>query len=249
MESIQKTTDYSQFKYLKGNRPIDKGHLKRLKASIERNNHLNLHPIIVNGEYEIIDGQHRYEIAKSLGLEIYFLRSEMIDDDHLIQCNVNQKHFEVENYIDFFAVKEKNSDYIQLRDMLKASSLKPKALLTLLLGVINNSVLEFLKTGKFKFPENQEPLEVLDFYFDFMAYVKDKRLKPLSMFTNHNFTKALRWLHKTSGFSSEILFKKLDMRWFDLKPQRTAEEWYQLMISIYNFKNHVRIEGEYGKIA
>ena len=82
----------------------------------------------------------------------------------------------------------------------------------------------------------------MELYFDFLAYAKDKRLKPISMFTNHNFTRALRWLYNTTGFESQVLFKKLDMRWFDLKPQRASEEWYALLINIYNFKNHNRIE-------
>jgi hypothetical protein len=242
MEQVEKTKDYSKFKYLDGNRPIEKHHLRKLKASIEKDNHLNLHPIIVNEGFFVIDGQHRLEVAKLLGIEIFYIKSNKINDLHLIECNVNQKSWEIENYIDFFAIKEKKQEYIQLKEMLKSSGLKPKALLTLLLGVVSNNILEFLKTGKFKFPENQEPLEVLNFYFDFTAYVKDKRLKPYSMFTNHNFTRALRWLFKTSGFESSIFFKKLDLRWFDLKPQRSAEEWYELLINIYNFKNHNKLD-------
>lgn len=242
MEQVQSTKDYSQFKILTGNRPIKISHLKKLKSSIERNNHLNLHPIIVNENKEVIDGQHRLRSAQELGVEIYFIQSDKVQDDHLIECNVNQMSFECENYIDYFAVKEHKPEYIQLKTMLKASGLKPKALLTLILGVVSSSILEFLKTGKFRFPQKEDPTRVLNFYYDFTAYVKDKRIKPFSMFTNHNFTRALRWLSKTEGFQSEIFFKKLDLRWFDLKPQRTSEEWYSLLISIYNFKNHNRIE-------
>lgn len=245
MEQIEKTKDYDKFKILKGNRPIDRYHLKKLKESIEKDNRLNLHPIIVNQDFEIIDGQHRCEAAKQLGIDIFFIKSESVSDEHLIDCNVNQKSFEVENYIDYFAIKEKKEEYIQLRNMLKSSGLKPKALLTLILGTVSTNLLEFLKTGKFRFPVNQEPLEVLNFYFDFSIYVKDKRIKPLSIFTNHNFTRALRWLFKTTNFDACIFFKKLDLRWFDLKPQRNSEEWYQLLISIYNFKNHNRIDSEY----
>lgn len=249
MEQVQSTREYSKFKYLTGNRPLDRHHLKKLKKSIETNNHLNLHPIIVNQNFEVIDGQHRLEIARTLNLDIFYIKSDKINDEHLIECNVNQKSFEVENYIDFFAIKEKKPEYIQLKDMLKSTGLKPKALMTLLLGIVSPSLLEFLKTGKFKFPANEEPLEILNFFFDFSAYVKDKRLKPFSMFSNHNFTRALRWLFKTSGFESSIFFKKLDLRWFDLKPQRTSEDWYTLLISIYNFKNHNRIEEMYGKVS
>lgn len=245
MEQIEKTKNYGIFKILLGNRPIDKHHLKKLKSSISKDNKLNLHPIIVNENYEIIDGQHRCEAAKQLDVDLFFIRSQTVTNEHLIDCNVNQKSFDVENYIDYFAIKEKKSEYIRLRDMLKSSGLKPKALLTLILGTVSANLLEFLKTGKFKFPSNSDPLEVLNFYFDFTAYVKDKRLNPFSMFTNHNFTRALRWIFKTTGFDATIFFKKLDLRWFDLKPQRTSEEWYTLLINIYNFKNHNRLEDEY----
>lgn len=247
MEQVEKTQDYDKFKILEGNRPLNRAHLKKLKASIEKSNHLNLHPVIVNQNFEVIDGQHRLQCARDLGVDIFFIKSDKIADEHLIECNVNQKSFECENYIDYFAIKNKNPEYVKLRDMLNSSGLKPKALLTLVLGVVSSSLLEFLKTGKFRFPVAEDPKEIMQFYLNFIAYAQDKRLRPISMFTNHNFTRALRWLHKTSGFEPLILFKKLDLRWFDLKPQRTSEDWYELLISIYNFKNHSRLEGEYGK--
>ncbi len=247
MNQIEKTRDYNKFHKLLGNRPIDKGNIKRLEKAIEKDNQLNLHPIIVNGDFEIIDGQHRLEVAKRLNLEIFYLKSEQVTDDHMIEANVNQKVFEVTNYIDYFAIRERKSDYIQLKEMIHTTGLKPKALLTLILGSVNSSLLDFLKTGKFKFPTKEEPLEIINFYFDFSAYVNDKRITPFTMFTNHNFTRALRWLSKTTGFSQEIFFKKLDLRWFDLKPQRTSENWYELLLNIYNYKNQTRIEDEYTK--
>src|SRR5271170_2730885 len=147
MEQVEKTRNYSIFNILKGNRPLDRYHLKKLRNSIEKHNHLNLHPIIVNQRFEVIDGQHRLECARQLDIDIFYIKSDVIEDEHLIECNVNQKSFEVENYIDYFAIKEKKNEYIQLKDMLKSSALKPKALLTLILGVVSANILEFLKTG------------------------------------------------------------------------------------------------------
>ncbi len=242
MSQIQKTLDYSIFKRMEGNRHLDRYHLKKLTAAIKSDNQLDVHPIIVNKDFHVIDGQHRLEAAKSLGLEIFFIQSETVSDLHVIHGNVNQKSFEVDNYIDYFAIKEKNQVYVRLKHMLSTTGLKPKALLTLLLGVVSLNILEFLKTGKFQFPvgDNQEP--ILDFFFSFMSYVKDKRIKPLGMFTNHKFTRAIRWLYNTDGFDSKVFFKKLDLRWFDLKPQTDAQAWYNLLIGIYNFKNQNRIE-------
>lgn len=242
MIQVQKTKDYSIFKKMDGNRSLHKYHLKKLTAAIEKDNQLEVHPIIVNKDMCVIDGQHRLQAAKTLGFDIFYLQSETVGDLHVIYGNVNQKGFEVDNFIDYFAIKDRNPAYIELKGMLKATGLKPKALLTLILGVVSPNILEFLKTGKFQFPTKEDPKKVLNLYFDFIAYVKDKRLKPISMFTNHNFTRSLRWLFNTTGFESSIFFKKLDLRWFDLKPQRAAEDWYALLINIYNFKNHNRIE-------
>ncbi len=244
MTQIQSTKDYSIFRKMEGNRHIDRYHLKKLMAAIEKDNQLRVHPIIVNKEFFVIDGQHRLEVAKSLGLEIFYIQSESVSDLHVIDGNVNQKSFEVENYIDYFAIKEKNPVYIELKRMLKSTSLKPKALLTLILGTVSINILDLLKTGKFQFSTKEDPKNILNFYDDFLAYVKDKRLKPLSIFTNHNFTRALRWLYNTNGFESLVFFKKLDLRWFDLKPQRAAEDWYTLLINIYNFKNQNRIDAD-----
>lgn len=242
MEQIEKTKEYHVFKTLDGNRPLIKSHIKKLKESVSNNNFLNLHPIVVNENFEIIDGQHRLEVAKQLGVEIFYILSSKVTDDHLITSNVNQKGWEVENYIDFYACKHKIEPYIQFKQMMIQSGLKPKAILNLTLGIVSTNLLQFLKTGKFKFPASENPQKILDFYCDFIAYARDKRIRPLSMFTNHHFTKSFRWLYRTTGFETNIFFKKLDLKWFDLKPQRTAEEWYQLILSIYNFKNHNRIE-------
>lgn len=248
MSQIQRTKDYSIFKKMDGNRHLDRFHLKKLTAAIDKDNQLNVHPIIVNKDFYVIDGQHRLEAARALGLEIFYIQSPTVTDLHVIEGNVNQKGFEVENYIDYFAIKEKNPAYIKLKQMLKSTGLKPKALLTLILGMVSPNILDFLKTGKFQFPARFEEDTVLDFYMDFMAYVKDKHLKPIGMFTNYKFTKAIRWLHNTTDFQSSIFFKKLDLRWFDLKPQTSAEEWYPLLIGIYNFKNHNRIEADEQKV-
>lgn len=248
MLEIISTKNYEIFKTLTGNRPLDKYHLKKLKKSIEASNQIAVHPIIVNENYEVIDGQHRLEVCKQLGIEICYILSNSIPDNHVILANVNQKPWEVENYILYFTTREKVEDYIDIKQMLIASKLKPKALLSLILGSIGKDVLEFLKTGKFRLPKNKEYEKHFYSYLDFIAYVSDKRINPMSMFTNHYFTKSFRWLCMTSGFEFSNLIKKLDLRWFDLKPQRSAEDWYKLLISIYNFKNHSKIEEEYGKI-
>ena len=77
MKQIQSTREYDQFKLINGNRTVVEGRVKVLMYSIERNNRLDVNPIIVNQNMEVIDGQHRLEAARRLGEPIYFI----IDND------------------------------------------------------------------------------------------------------------------------------------------------------------------------
>jgi len=246
MSEVLVTQNYKKFKIMDGNPKLLNIHVRKLKKAIEEDNQLELHPIIVNKDFYVIDGQHRLQVAKELGLNIYYIKSDTVRDEHALSARIQQAS-RIEDRIDYFCIRQKKPEYILLRKMLNASGLRPKALLTLILGCLTSSILEFVKSGRFIFPEKEDPNEILEFYYDFSAYVKDKRITPSSMFSNHNFTRAFRWIFNTSGFDKETFFKKLDIRWFDLKPQRNAQEWYSLLIEIYNFKNHSKLQEEYGK--
>lgn len=72
---LQFTNNLSQFKTMYGNREVQEDHVKKLLASFSENPHLwSLSPILVNTRSEVIDGQHRLEVAKRLGVGVYFIQ-------------------------------------------------------------------------------------------------------------------------------------------------------------------------------
>jgi len=77
--------DLDIFTSLTGNRDIDPYHLSRLQDSIARNNLLHSQPIVVSGELQVLDGQHRLEAARNLGLSIYFI---IVDDVDLTEVQI-----------------------------------------------------------------------------------------------------------------------------------------------------------------
>ena len=60
---VRKTSDFSIFKTMDGNRPPNPQHIRRLKDSMMVNGVL-CNPIIVNEFGYVIDGQHRLIAAK-----------------------------------------------------------------------------------------------------------------------------------------------------------------------------------------
>ena len=72
---IYKTNDLSLFKRVKGNRTLNKAHVKKLVEAISVDaESIKYNPILVNEFHEVIDGQHRLEAAKVLQLPMYFIK-------------------------------------------------------------------------------------------------------------------------------------------------------------------------------
>lgn len=111
---------------------------------------------------------------------------------------------------------------------------------------LQRQFIELIKSGKFKFPSDITKIEKLIFsYMNFLSFCKQKRVTPLSMFTNSHFTIAYRNLVLLQQFNESVFMTKLEMRWFDLKPQLNSKEWTKQLINIYNWKNQNPIDVAY----
>lgn len=235
---IQSTKDYNIFKQVSFNRSKNTHHLQQLKKIILKENLLHLHPILVNEKMEVVDGQHRLEVAKELDLEIFFIQST-VSYDHILNSNLFQKKLSLEDVIKFYAMRDKNVAYIQFLNFTKELSISPKALIGLIFGICNRPLIDMIKSGKFDLPSNKSTLNILITCFKkFKEFVMDKRIRPFSMFSSAPFTIAFRNLILISEFDEEIFLSKLDQRWFELRPQLNSVEWTKLLLSIYNWKNH-----------
>jgi hypothetical protein len=239
---IHRTMDYDKLKLLKFNRNSSKGAIERMKKAMQKEFLLQFHPIVVNEKLEIIAGQHRYVAAKELGLELFYVQGD-VSYDHVIDDNMNHKKQELYDVIKFYAVKDMIPSYRALDDYINRLNISPKALIGLIFGVLSIPMVDFIKSGKFELPNNKKVMDtVIDRFFEFKEFVKEKRITPSSMFNSSNFTVAFRNLVLLSDFKEEIWSSKLEQRWFDLKPQLNSKEWTRQLVSIYNWKNHNPIQ-------
>lgn len=69
---MKETKDYNIFKKHPNNREIFHANLEKIKRSIQIKNLLEYRPIIVDKKMQVIDGQHRLEAARQLGVPIYY---------------------------------------------------------------------------------------------------------------------------------------------------------------------------------
>lgn len=111
---IYETTDYDQFLYITSNRPVTKN--TNLEKEMLLRNKQKYHPIHVNPDMEVIDGQHRLEICKRHNLPVYYIvDNEASEDD--IRLVQSAKSWRQKDFLHYYATK-RVQEYMFIRDML-----------------------------------------------------------------------------------------------------------------------------------
>lgn len=103
---VHVTNDFSRFKILEGNREI--GLIGFIKKQIQKYGYLWL-PILVNEHWEVIDGQHRLEACRELGIPIHYIKQPGLRLEHCQALNAGRRNWTAQNYIHAGAVD--SADY------------------------------------------------------------------------------------------------------------------------------------------
>jgi len=112
---IRKTWNYDLFKTLKSNRDINLRDVEKWIIRIKKRD-LDI-PFIVDKDYNLLEGQHRFEARKSLGLPIFYFISEKIDENDLSEIQKG-KPWDVNAYLKN-AVKLGIEPYVKYNDLFK----------------------------------------------------------------------------------------------------------------------------------
>jgi hypothetical protein len=104
--NIHNTTDYAIFKNIASNREIDMQHVAKLTHSIVEKNLLQINPIIVDSEFNVIDGQHRLEAAKILKVPIFYIESSELTDIDMHRINSNMKNWTNMDFVNYWTIKK-----------------------------------------------------------------------------------------------------------------------------------------------
>ena len=118
---VYKTTDYSKFRMLEGNRAVLNTRKQKIRKSIDVHGQL-FSPIIVNEKMQIIDGQARYEVFREKNLPIYYIMEQGLSVEDCQTLNSTGTPWTLKDYIDSYEVQG-NENYIRLNRLIKAHRL------------------------------------------------------------------------------------------------------------------------------
>ena len=154
------TDDYDAFKVLPYNRALEEKQVLRLMDVLSKEpDALKYRPLLVNNHMQVIDGQHRLEAAKRLGLPIYYMIGNNLGLPQTIEMNAIAKHWTILDYARSWAGQGNTHYqlYLDIRDQYKG--LNDKILHSYLLGRSAFQTSQQFKEGKFVIKDSMETIE------------------------------------------------------------------------------------------
>lgn len=152
---IKKTKDYRKFDLIAGNRTIIPGHVAKLTSSILQKNMLPQNPIIVNERFEVIDGQHRLEVAKNNELDVFYIVVPGARVEEVIALNSNNRVWNSMDYINSYA-SQGNKNFLWLKQFIENYNISTTQALTFLFGSEGTGPRTAVRTGRLTLTDEQK---------------------------------------------------------------------------------------------
>lgn len=153
---IQQSENYDQFVILPNNRAIHKGHKNALRRAFEEHGNLTLvQPILVNESMHIIDGQHRFEVAKELGLPVFYRTVSGMRIADARSINILHRSWNINDFVKSYA----DSGDRNYKEYLKVHEDYPFGHLTLVAYLnngIENGAVATLRHGEFQIGSKED---------------------------------------------------------------------------------------------
>lgn len=241
--NILREVDLSVFRIFPGNRPIDKGNLNKLKLSIEERNLLEQRPILVNQQMQVLDGQHRLQAAKDLGLPIYYLVKAEGDYRDIILMNENQRNWKNEDFLRLYSEGLKNPNYEELTLFLKDHNFDLRQGLLIVNGPIKQMKEHSdFRSGQFKFSLTREQLdETADKVKAFWAILAEHGVKPLHRFKSTACLKPFLLFITMPQVKWETFLSKLEVSWYKLGVRPSVNLYLDMFCDIYNYRTQNKV--------
>lgn len=236
---LQETKKYEMFKNLECNRPLHEGNVKKIQKSIMKKNLLAERPILVDKNYHVIDGKHRLEVARRMGVSIWYQVTDKADVKDMILLNNNLKTWNIPSYLNYYA-KEGLEHYVALENFVKKHQIDVNVALHLLNANRDSGFYSEFKEGGYEFPDHEDCLRAIEKkrqIDEIVDFIKKKTSGNKVYLDRVTFYSALVSFVEKENFSYDVFFKKLQYKLSLIRPCSKRGEYLAIFKEIYNWKN------------
>lgn len=226
---VQQSSDYGQFSFIGANREQSRGHIETLKQAFEEVGNLTkVQPILVNDQYQIIDGQHRFTACMELGLPIYFTMVSGLGVREARSMNILHRNWRVDDYARSYA-EEGNPNYIKYLELKEDYGFSHSVLLAYIHNVIERSGgFKQFREGDLKIEDEPGIRARLDLLASIGEYT--------TLVNNREFALAILRASKVEGYDHRRMLKKVRLHGEAmLKRYGSIDDNLRQLEAIYNY--------------
>jgi hypothetical protein len=229
---VQTTNDYSLFKTLNGNRKLNELHVKRLSISFQERYLFS--PIIINENHQIIDGQHRFEAAKKLGLPINFFVIKGYGLPEIQILNANSKNWNADDFLQGYCdlgIRE----YLKYKEFKETYGYGHNECMAMLSGSVGGTgnVIKTFYSGKFKIKDLQKANDTAQKISQVGEFYQG--------YKRRSFVLTMMGLLGNINFSLPEFLSKLMLQPSALTDCKDIPQYRLLIENIYNFKRREKV--------
>lgn len=233
---IQYSSDYGMFHFLLGNRDLNEPKVKKMIDSVNKGlNFFKFCPILVNEQFYIIDGQHRFYVCKKLKLPVFFVIVPNFTLRQIAEINNNISKWKTGDfmncYIDAGINKE---DYLTLRNLVEGYRINVTVGINLLMyGKVGaGGMSESFRSGEFKVHHQGLTLNLLNIARQYEKFGAEWKSRV--------FLQAIEKLIASEKYDHEAVVKKLEKHWLKIEKQSSCKEYLTHIEELFNYKNSIR---------
>lgn len=231
---VHSTKDYFLFKPIEGNRNKNLLHINRLKKSMIDNYLFTV--IIVNEKYEIIDGQHRFDVIKELNLLLNYIVCEGYGLNEVHILNQNSKTWNADDYLTGYC-NLGYDDYIKYSAFKEKYNLGHNETMSLLSGQPNKIDIEIFYKGEFKVKSLWNAEDIIQKILLIEPYYNGIRRRA--------FIYTMMSLFKNKNFELTEFLQKLKLQPTALQDCTNITNYKVLIEEIYNYRRKNKVNLRY----
>lgn len=217
------TKNYDAISNFESNRDKDSKYVNKIIESIHKVGPLMI-PVIVNHDFKIIDGQHRFEAFKATDNEVYAIINPDYQETHMIAANEASHIWKNKDYLYHHVFNNNKGIRLLERWMTEYKFNSPETLLKTIIATTlkldKNRVMEEFRTGKLEITDDQaEQIEY--FLLEFTEIFSE-------LLTDAKVSKTLKSASFLDAFYLYYNFKGFNKEFFKINIQNKKNPFYEL---------------------
>lgn len=226
---IYHTQNFSIFSIPLNQRDCNARTAKKLLEAVKNKNLLHISPIIVNSQFQVVNGQNRLYVAKKLDLPIYFFIAEGVTEQD-IALSTTTRGWMLKDFLKFYSTY--NPEYVVIKELYEQFNFPLNFIIRKCSTFVTAA--DLFRKGEYKIQKNKDDIKTTFIFMKAVYDISKKYLKQKEISVN-----GLAAIYKLVGndnYDSTKMLRKINLYPDDIVDAfafRRAPNIYDSLVCLY----------------